>query len=81
MAMEPGTRITVRVVPRSGRDGVEPDPADGSVLLVRTRAVPEDGKANDSVRRILGKHLGIAPTRLELIAGHSSRRKVFRVVD
>ncbi|MFN3647163.1 MAG: DUF167 domain-containing protein [Gemmobacter sp.] len=72
----PGAEIAVRVTPRAGRNGIEETP-DG--LRVRVTAPPEDGKANEAVRRLLAKALGVAPTRLVLVRGATARDKVFRL--
>jgi uncharacterized protein len=71
----PGTEIAVRVTPRGGRDAIEP----GEPLRVRVTAPPEDGKANDAVRRLLARAVGVAPTRLTLIRGATARDKLFRL--
>jgi hypothetical protein len=71
----PGTEIAVRVTPRGGRDTVEP----GEPLRIRVTAPPEDGKANDAVRRLLARALGVAPSRLTLARGATARDKVFRL--
>lgn len=71
----PGTEIAVRVTPRAGREAIEP----GDPLRIRVTAPPEDGKANDSVRRLLARALGVAPTRLTLIRGAAARDKLFRL--
>jgi uncharacterized protein YggU (UPF0235/DUF167 family) len=41
--------------------------------------VPEDGKANKAVTKLLARALGVAPSRLILIRGTAGRDKVFRV--
>ena len=73
----PGQRITVRVTLRGGRDAVTLDEAGG--VHVRVTAVPEDGKANAAVRKLLARAMGIAPSRLTLTAGATGRDKTFRV--
>lgn len=73
----PGARIAVRVTPRGGRDALTLDEA--GAIHVRVTAPPEDGKANAAVRKLLARALGIAPTRLTLTGGASSRDKVFRL--
>jgi len=73
----PGARIAVRVTPRGGRDAVTLDEAGG--IHVRVTAAPEDGKANVAVRKLLARALGIAPSRLTLTGGTTSRDKVFRI--
>ncbi len=81
-ARDDGLRLYVKLAPkasRAGLGGVEQD-ADGRAWLkVRITAAPEKGKANKALLKLLAKHLGIAPSRLELIAGATDRRKVVRV--
>jgi len=52
---------------------------DGFSIKVWTTAAPTDGQANEAVRRLLAKALGLAPSRLSLVRGDSSRSKVFEV--
>jgi uncharacterized protein (TIGR00251 family) len=79
---EDGVEIRVRVTPRGGRDaldGIE-SLADGRrVLKVRVRAAPEDGAANEGVRRLLAKALGRPASAVALTAGATARVKAFRV--
>jgi uncharacterized protein YggU (UPF0235/DUF167 family) len=77
-----GVEIRLRVTPRGGRDAVDGIEAlsDGrSVLKVRVRAVPEDGAANEAVRRLLAEALGCSVTAVNLAAGATGRIKTFRV--
>jgi hypothetical protein len=70
------------VTPRGGRDsidGVEPLSDGRPVLKVRVRAVPEDGAANEGVRRLLAKALGLAASAVSLEAGATARLKTFLV--
>jgi uncharacterized protein YggU (UPF0235/DUF167 family) len=48
-------------------------------LRVYVTTVPEDGKANAAVQKLLAKALGVAKSRLTLIRGHTTRDKVFQV--
>lgn len=70
-------RIAVRVTPGAKSEGL--DLTDDGKVLVRVRAKPEDGKANDAVRTLLASGLGIAPSRVELLRGATSREKQFRI--
>jgi uncharacterized protein len=70
-------RIAVRVQARARRDELAGE-RDGAVL-VRVTAPPVEGKANDAVRRLLAKRLGIAPRRVSVVRGASSRDKVVEV--
>ena len=74
---QPGARIAVRVTPRGGRDALVLDEA--SSIHVRVTAPPEDGRANAAVRKLLARALGIAPSRLTLVGGATSRDKLFRI--
>lgn len=70
-------RIRVRLTPRGGRDVI--DGWDGEVLRVRVAAAPVDGKANDALVRLLAKALGVARSRVTLVAGAQARAKVVEV--
>ncbi len=72
----PGAEIVVRATPNAGREQVT---LDGTRFVIRVTVTPEDGKANKAVTKLLAKALGIAPSRLTLIRGATSRDKVFRV--
>lgn len=67
--------VTVRVVPRARRPGVEAGP-DG--VVVRVRAAPEGGRATEEALALAGA-LGIPKSRVSLRAGARSRTKVFEV--
>ena len=72
-----GSALSVVVVPRSGKSSVE-QLADGSIQI-RLTAPPVDGAANAALLRFLADVLGVPRSRLEIIAGASSRRKRIRV--
>ncbi|AWM85641.1 DUF167 family protein [Microvirga sp. 17 mud 1-3] len=75
-----GIEIRVRATPRGGRDAVEGIEAlaDGSrVLKVRVRVAPEDGAANEAVRRLLAKALGVPASAVTLATGATARLKTF----
>jgi hypothetical protein len=69
-------RIDVRVTPRSSRERVE---VEGDVVRAWTTTPPTDGLANEAVRKLLAKRLGIAPSRLTLVRGATSRQKTFEI--
>lgn len=66
--------ITVRVTPKAARDGLTQD--DGGLRITVT-APPENGKANEAVRQLLARAMGVAPSRLQLRRGHTARDKTF----
>lgn len=71
------TVFTVKVTPKASKNEVKETPQpDGSTLLrVYTTTVPEKGKANEVVLKLLAKHFGIAPSKLEVIQGATGRNK------
>ena len=74
----PETRLTVEVRPRAGRDEIVG--WQGTRLRVRVAAPPADGAANEAVRALLAERLGCAPSRIEIVRGHTARTKIVRVV-
>jgi uncharacterized protein (TIGR00251 family) len=72
-----GVRLCLRVAPGARRDafvGVH-----GDALKLAVRAVPEKGRANDAVLRVLADALGVAARQVSLVAGGASRDKVVAV--
>ena len=65
-------RLTLRVTPGARKEGVE---IAGGRLLVKVRAKPQDGAANDATCKLLAQALDIAASRLRLIGGATSREK------
>ncbi len=65
-------------MPRAARSEVIGPMADGT-LKVRVAAVPEDGKANEELCRILAAHFGVRRDAVEVIAGQTNSRKTVRI--
>ena len=74
----PGATLAVRVTPRAARNAVI---RDGDSLRVTVTTVPEGGKANAAVIKLLAKALGLPKSRLELVRGETARDKLFRIAD
>ena len=53
---------------------------DGIHFTVWTREAPEKGRANEAVAKILAAHFEIAPSRIRLVSGFSSKQKVFEIL-
>lgn len=66
----------MRVTPGARSEGIA---IDGGQVQVKVRAKPEDGKANQAVLDLLAEALGLAPSRLRLLRGATSREKVFAI--
>lgn len=69
-------RLAIRVTPGARVEGLEI--AEGR-LLAKVRAKAQDGKANAAVRDLLAAGLEIAPSRLTLLRGATSRDKLFAI--
>ena len=69
--------LAVKVVPAASRDRVVG--VLGDCLKITTAAPAEKGKANKAVAAILAKALGADRGQVELLAGHGSARKEFRI--
>jgi len=70
--------IAVRVQPRAARDEIAGE--RGGKLVVRLVAPPVEGRANEALRRLLAKRLGVANSRVSVVRGARSRDKLVRVV-
>ncbi len=76
-----GIILAVRLTPKSSRDevaGVEP--YDGSsVLKARVRAIPDKGKANMALKKLIAKWLRVPGSTVSLAGGGKSRLKSIAV--
>ena len=69
-------RLVVRVTPGARREALE---ILAGVVHARVRAKPEDGKANAAVLALLAEALNVAPSRLRLLRGATSRDKLMHL--
>jgi len=70
--------FAVRLTPKGGRDAIDgwAPSADGqSHLKARVSAPPHDGQANEALIELLARALGVAKSKVTLVAGASSRLK------
>jgi uncharacterized protein (TIGR00251 family) len=51
----------------------------GQALKVKVTAPPTGGKANQRLMELLAEGLSIGQSNIEIIRGHTSRRKVLRI--
>jgi uncharacterized protein len=80
-AVSDGIVIHARVTPKASADavlGVE-RLADGRVLKIKVRAVPDKGEANTAVVALLAKWLSEPKARLKVASGSKSRLKQIHV--
>lgn len=67
----------VRVQPRASREEILGWRQD--VLRVAVTAPPVEGEANDALRRLLARALGLAPSAVSVVRGERGRDKMIRV--
>lgn len=73
-------RIAVKVCVRSRQNKVEGPLADGS-YKVHTNAPPVDGAANEAVCELLAEHFKKAKSKVNIVQGQTSTRKVAQIED
>lgn len=77
-----GLELFVRLTPKSSRDAVEgvETASDGRKhLKARVRAVPEKGKANQALVKLIASVLGVPARDVEIVSGDTARLKTVRV--
>ena len=78
-----GVVLYVRVTPKGGRDAINgfyTDDAGRTYLAVRVSSPPQDGAANDAVRRLIARQAGIARSAVTIEAGQQAREKRLKLV-
>ncbi len=75
--MSPTGKIAVRVTPKASRNRID---ATSGVVRIFVTAVPEGGKANAAVAKLLAVALGVPKSHLVLVRGGTGRDKVFQIV-
>jgi uncharacterized protein (TIGR00251 family) len=73
----PAATLSIRVVPRSAKEGVAG--CEGEVPRIRLHAPAVEGKANESLIRFLAGALGVPRGSVTLISGDKGRSKIVRI--
>jgi len=76
-----GVILAVRLTPKSTKDEVKGvESFDGApVLVARVRALPEAGRANQALEKLIAKWLGVPPSSVSVAHGGKSRLKHVKV--
>lgn len=72
-------RLLVKVSPNAKKTEVKGYLDDGS-LKVSVVAAPEKGRANAAVITLLAQYFGVAKKRVEITAGHTTGRKLVKII-
>ncbi|EKV30345.1 hypothetical protein C882_4304 [Caenispirillum salinarum AK4] len=77
-----GVRLFVRLTPKASRNalqGLAADADGGRVLKVAVTAVPENGKANQALVKLLAKVWKLPKSAVSITAGATDRRKTLLI--
>lgn len=69
-------RFFVSVKPNAKAEKVT---SDGAKLTVAVTAPPREGKANEAVIAALAAHFKVTKSKIAIVSGHTSRRKVVEI--
>lgn len=73
-----GMEIQITVKPGSKKGDLVEKTDEGLTVYLRAKA--HDGEANESLIRVLAGHFCVAKSRVELVRGQKSRKKLIRVI-
>ncbi len=74
--------LAIKLTPKASSDRIGDTrklPDGTEQLAVYVTAVPENGKANEAMLRLLSKHLKIPVSRLAVTKGATSRNKLVEI--
>lgn len=73
-------QILVHVLPRSSRNEIVGALEDGT-LKVKLTAPPVDGQANKKLIELISTEYGVPKSRVRIVKGETSRKKVIEIDD
>ena len=76
--------IAIQVAPKSSKNAIEGIVKDANGkewLKVRLTVVPEDGKANKALLKLLAKEWKVPQSSLEIVSGLTSKYKTIKKSD
>ncbi len=74
--------VSIRLTPKASRNRIDGPVAgaDGAMALkASVTAVPEEGKANEALIKLLAKEWRVAKTRISVAVGATDRRKTLHL--
>ena len=71
-------KIIVSVKPNARKDAIEK--IDRGHYVIRLHAAPAEGKANSAFIKFLANHFDIPKSRITMISGFSSHKKIIEIV-
>jgi uncharacterized protein len=77
-----GIMVAVRLTPKASRNaitGIAEAGQGDAVLKVMVTAVPEAGRANEALIKLLSKEWGVPKSSISLVAGATDRNKILHI--
>jgi uncharacterized protein (TIGR00251 family) len=77
-----GLRVAVRLTPKGRKDGIEgvAETVHGTAeIRISVTAVPENGKANKALIKLLAKLWKLPKTGIRIISGETDRHKILEL--
>jgi hypothetical protein len=74
---ENSTLIRVKVATKASKNAIVGTRNGG--LLISVTAVPENGKANEAIVKLLSKSFKCAKSKINLVSGSKSKNKLFKI--
>jgi uncharacterized protein (TIGR00251 family) len=69
-------KIGIKVIPRSAREEIV---KTDEGYLVRVKAQPKQGKANEAVIKLVAEHFGVGRSQVRITSGLSGRNKIVEI--
>jgi len=71
-------KVFVKVKPSAKQEKIKK--LDEINFIVSVKEPPKDGKANRAIVKVLAEYFKVAPSRVNLVSGFSSKQKVFEIL-
>jgi uncharacterized protein (TIGR00251 family) len=71
-------KIQVKVKPSSRTEEVS---QEGDSFIIKVKEPPREGRANQTVIKLLAEHFGVPRSRVRILSGFRSRNKVIEVAE
>ena len=70
-------KYTIKVIPKSSKNEIVGE--SKNYLKIKLRAVPEKGKANTKLIKLLAKHFKTTKSNINIIKGETNKNKIVEI--
>ncbi|KKQ50014.1 MAG: hypothetical protein US69_C0001G0042 [candidate division TM6 bacterium GW2011_GWF2_38_10] len=71
--------VEIKVVPNAKKQAISLE--QHGLIKCHLKSQPEKGKANEELISFLSKQLGLAKQQVQIMAGHTSKKKFIKILD